>query len=97
MPHRRLRLAAWVLIGGWVSACGLNLPFARQKEAAPPEPDRLAPDLSPITPLLQMMSALPQGDPARQADIFQSAKDAADLGPTSCMRLRFALGLATRG
>jgi len=97
MPHKGLRVAAWVLIGGWLSACGLNVPFARQKPAAPAEPDRLQQDLGPITPLLQMMSTLPQGDPARQAEIFQSAKDAADLTPTTSNRLRYALALATPG
>ena len=54
-------------------------------------------DLSPITPLLQMMSSLPQGDPARQAELFQSAKDAAELTPTTSNKLRFALALSTPG
>ncbi|MEP6546107.1 MAG: hypothetical protein ABJD53_01475 [Gammaproteobacteria bacterium] len=97
MPHRGLRLAACVFIGGCLSACGLNVPFAQQKPAAPAEPDRKPLDLSPITPLLEMMSALPQGDPARQAETFQSAKDAAELSPTTSNRLRFALALATPG
>ena len=44
-----------------------------------------------------MMSNLPQGDPARQAEMFQSAKDAADLTPTTSNRLRYALALATPG
>jgi hypothetical protein len=44
-----------------------------------------------------MMRSLPQGDPARQAEIFQSAKDAADLTPTTTNRLKFALALATPG
>ncbi len=97
MPHNRLRLAACMLAGGWLCACGLELPFARQKDAAPAEPARLPQDLSAVAPLLEMMSALPQGDPARQAEIFQSAKDAADLTPTTSNRLRFALALATPG
>ncbi len=97
MPHRGLRLAACVFVGVWLSACGLNFPFAQQKPAAPAEPDRKPQDLSAIAPLLEMMSALPQGDPARQAEIFQSAKDAADLTPTTSNRLRFALALATPG
>ena len=97
MPHRGLRLAACVFISGWLGACGLNLPFAQQKPVAAAEPDRTPLDLSPIAPLLEMMSALPQGDPARQAEIFQSAKDAADLTPTTSNRLRYALALATPG
>jgi hypothetical protein len=44
-----------------------------------------------------MMGALPQGDPARQAEMFQSAKDAADLTPTTSNKLRYALALATPG
>ena len=55
------------------------------------------PDSSAVAPLLQMMSSLPQGDPARQAELFQSVKDAAELTPTTSNRLRFALALATPG
>ena len=54
-------------------------------------------DVTPITPLLEMMSALPKGDPARQAELFQSAKDAAAVSPTTSNRLRYALALATPG
>ena len=59
--------------------------------------DHTASDLTPITPLLEMMSELPKGDPARQAELFQSAKDAAALSPTTSNRLRYALALATPG
>ena len=97
MPHKWLRFAAWLFVAGWISACGVGGPFARQKPAAPAEPDHASPDLSPITPLLQMMSSLPQGDPARQAELFQSAKDAAELTPTTSNKLRYALALATPG
>jgi hypothetical protein len=44
-----------------------------------------------------MMSTLPQGDPAHQAEVFQQAKDAAELQPTTSNRLRYALALATPG
>src|SRR5271170_7220569 len=98
MLLERLRTAACLIVlGGTLSACGAGGPFARQKQAAPAEPDRSQQDLSPIGPLLDMMSALPQGDPARQAEIFQSAKDAADLTPTTSNKLRYALALATPG
>jgi len=50
-----------------------------------------------VAPLLEMMNNLPQGDPARQAEVFQSAKDAAELTPTTSNRLRYALALATPG
>jgi hypothetical protein len=97
MPHKWLRFAAWLFVAGWITACGMGGPFTRQKPAAPIEPDRASQDLSPIAPLLQMMSSLPQGDPARQAELFQSAKDAAELTPTTSNKLRFALALATPG
>jgi len=97
MPHKWLRVAACALIVAWITACSLVGPLARQKPAAPAEPDRASQDLSPITPLLQMMGNLPQGDPARQAELFQSAKDAAELTPTTSNKLRLALALATPG
>jgi hypothetical protein len=53
--------------------------------------------LSPVAPLLEMMSNLPQGDPARQAELFQSAKDAAELTPTTSNKLKYALALSTPG
>jgi hypothetical protein len=53
--------------------------------------------MSPVAPLLEMMSNLPQGDPGRQAEVFQQAKDAAELQPTTSNRLRYALALATPG
>ena len=97
MPHKWLRFAAWLFVACWITACSLVGPFSRQKPAAPTEPDHASQDLSPIAPLLQMMSSLPQGDPARQAELFQSAKDAAELTPTTSNKLRFALALATPG
>jgi len=101
MPHRALRFAACALAIGWLcawqSACSLGGSFAHQRQAAPAEPDRAPQDLSPIAPLLEMMGNLPQGDPARQAELFQSAKDAAELTPTTSNRLKFALALATPG
>ncbi|HXC07944.1 MAG TPA: hypothetical protein VNV61_03370 [Steroidobacteraceae bacterium] len=98
MPHKWWRLAACALIFGPIGGCSLSDMFTRQKPAAPPiEQDRSTPDLSPIAPLLDMMSSLPQGDPARQAETFQAAKDAAELTPTTSNRLRYALALATPG
>jgi hypothetical protein len=88
------RTAAWLLICGWVSGCGvLGGPKAPPAAVA----ERPQQDSSPVAPLLEMMSNLPQGDPARQAEVFQQAKDAADLQPTTSNRLRYALALATPG
>jgi hypothetical protein len=97
MRHKWGRLAACALIIGPIGGCSLGDIFSRQKPAAPIEQERTTQDLSPIAPLLDMMSSLPQGDPARQAETFQAAKDAAELTPTTSNRLRYALALATPG
>jgi hypothetical protein len=96
MPHSGLRVAACALVLAAVGGC-VGGPFAREQQAAPAEPSRAQQDLSPIAPLLEMMSNLPQGDPARQAELFQSAKDAAQLTPTTSNKLKYALALATPG
>jgi hypothetical protein len=97
MPRKWLRFAASLFVAGWITACGWGGPFARQRPTAPIEPARAPQDLTPVAPLLQMMSSLPLGDPARQAELFQSAKDAAELTPTTSNKLRYALALATPG
>jgi hypothetical protein len=97
MRHRAPRFAACALACAGLGACTTGGPFTHQKDIAASEPDRSAQDLSPIAPLLEMMSSLPAGDPARQAEMFQSAKDAADLTPTTSNKLRYALALATPG
>jgi len=91
-----LRTAACALAVGWITACSVGGPFARQKPAAPAEPEHMQ-DLSPVTPLLEMMGNLPKVDPGRQAELFQSVKDAAELTPTTSNKLRYALALATPG
>jgi hypothetical protein len=97
MPHKWGRLAACALLVGSIAGCSLGEVFTRQKPAAPIEQDRSPQDLSPVAPLLEMMGSLPLGDPARQAEMFQAAKDAAELTPTTSNRLRYALALATPG
>ncbi|MHB8478166.1 MAG: hypothetical protein ACYDBZ_17965 [Steroidobacteraceae bacterium] len=97
MLHKWPRFAACAFAAGWIGACGVDTPFTHQKPAAPAAPDYTPQALSPITPLLEMMSALPQGDPARQAEMFQAAKDAAELTPTTSNKLKYALALATPG
>jgi hypothetical protein len=79
-----------------VGGCTLSDALMHPKEPAPAAPDSQQ-ELGPIAPLLEMMSALPQGDPARQAETFQSVKDAAELTPTTSNKLKFALALATPG
>jgi hypothetical protein len=97
MQHKWLRVAAGVLVVGWTSSCGIGGPFTRQPAPTPAQPESAQQNLSPIAPLLELMSSLPQGDPARQAELFQSAKDAADLTPTTSNKLRYAVALATPG
>jgi hypothetical protein len=94
MPHNPRRIAACALIMASVSGCGL---LGQPKTAAPTLPTGPPQDTGAIAPLLEMMSDLPQGDPARQAELFQSAKDAAELTPTTSNKLRYALALATPG
>lgn len=97
MPRSGIRLVACVLALGCISACGGSGPFGRRETSVPAVAERAPQDLSPIAPLLDMMSNLPQGDPARQAEMFQSAKDAAELNPTTSNKLKYALALATPG
>jgi hypothetical protein len=98
MRHSRLRIAASLVALAGMGGCGaLNGALSNTKEAAPAVPERQTADLGPISPLLEMMSSLPRGDPALQAELFQSAKDAAALSPTTSNRLRYALALATPG
>jgi hypothetical protein len=84
-----LLLCALAAVTGCVGA------FKRSPPAAPAE-SRPEPEVA-IKPALELMSSLPQGDPARQAEAFQAAKDAAETLPTTSNRLRYALALATPG
>ena len=78
-----------------LSLCSCSL--MPQPKAAAALPTTALPDATAVAPLLELMSALPQGDPARQAELFQSVKDAAELTPTTSNRLKYALALATPG
>jgi hypothetical protein len=80
-----------------VAGCGVLGGAQTNLKTAPPPPERPQADLTAITPALDMMRALPAGDPARQAELFQSTKDAAALAPTTSNKLKFALALATPG
>ena len=95
----RRKIVGWtgVALATWgLAACSTIRDWTRPQQAAavPPRP---APDAGPILAVLQMMSSLPQKDPASQAEVFQAAKDAAELTPTASNRLRYALALATPG
>jgi hypothetical protein len=94
MQLRGSRIAAYAFAVLWISGCSM---LGTPKPPPPAVQEGPQPDLGPVAPLLQMMSNLPQGDPARQAEVFQQAKDAAELQPTTSNKLRYALALATPG
>jgi hypothetical protein len=96
MRRNRSRYAACALAIG-VAGCGVLGGTQTNLKTAPPPAERPPADLTAITPALELMRALPAGDPARQAELFQSAKDAAALAPTTSNKLKFALALATPG
>ncbi len=87
------RLTAAALLALLCGCGNLGAP----KPAPPTQSVGPSQDAAAIVPLLTLMSSLPQGDPARQAELFQSAKDGADLTPTTSNRLKYALALATPG
>lgn len=96
MLHNRWRYAACALAIG-VAGCGVLGGTQATLKTVPPPADRPQVDLTAVTPALEMMRGLPSADPARQAELFQSTKDAASLAPTTTNKLRFALALATPG
>jgi hypothetical protein len=97
MRHKWLGRAAVTLMLAAIGGCGsLGGGSNNQKVVAPP-PERPPPDVTAVTSSLEMMDALPAGDPARQAELFQAAKDAASLSPTTSNKLKYALALATPG
>jgi hypothetical protein len=97
MRRKRLRYAACALAVGISSGCGVFGGGQSNPRVAPAPPERPPADVSAISPALEMMRTLPAGDPARQAELFQSAKDAAALSPTTSNKLKYALALATPG
>ncbi len=97
MQLKALRPAACVL--ALLGACGCGSLGGSRTNPNPSmaPPDRPQPDLSSVTSLLELMRMLPEGDPARQAELFESAKEAATASPTTGNKLKFALALATPG
>jgi hypothetical protein len=97
MPRSLLRRITLAVAAVCAAGCSLTDGLSHPKIPNTAVTDRPAPDSSPVTPLLEMMAALPKGDPARQAEVFQSAKDAAQITPTTSNKLKWALALATPG
>jgi hypothetical protein len=97
MLHKRSIAAACLFVFGALGGCALmGGAGSDAKNPAQPQPEG-QPKANGTEALLEMMTALPQGDPARQAELFQSAKDGASVSPTTTNRLRYALALAVPG
>ena len=90
-------LGLCIIAAAGLHGCETAGNYPPHKSAGTPAPDRSPAELNPIVSALEMMSALPQRDPAGQAEIFQAAKDAAELTPTISNKLKFALALAIPG
>jgi hypothetical protein len=97
MRRKSGSIGACLLAVACIGGCGGGGGFGGRKDVNAAPPDRPQQDISAVTPVLAMMSNLPQGDPAHQAEVFQAAKDAADLTPTTSNKLQYALALATPG
>jgi hypothetical protein len=96
MPRRSLRYAIVVLALIGLNGCG-SMGGQSNAKVPPPPPERPPPDLTAVSGALELMHSLPAGDPARQAEVFQAAQDAAAISPTTSNRLKLALALATPG
>ena len=96
MQPRNLRLA-FVALGAatLMAGCGGLTGTRRPPPALPVETEST--ELNPVLATLQLMADLPVRDPGRQAELFQAAKNAAELTPTTSNRLKYALALATPG
>ena len=95
-----LPLSARLLAVGALAAaalCGCEMTGFGHRNSATQVSDQLPADVNPVVAALQLISELPQKDPAGQAELFQAAKNAAELTPTTSNKLKFALALATPG
>lgn len=94
-PPRFVSLAAAALLLAGCSAGGL----LASRDRARPEPvvDRAAADAQAARQYLAELEELQTGTPARQAELLQAARSAADSSPTTMHRLRLALMLAVAG
>jgi hypothetical protein len=98
MLHKRSLAAVCFFVCGALGGCAvMGGAGSDAKNPPPPQPEGQPKMCGTVEPLLEMMTTLPQGDPARQAEVFQSAKDAASVSPTTTNRLRYALALAVPG
>jgi hypothetical protein len=80
-----------------LTGAGCNILPQTQETSVPAPAQRGDPSVEVVAEHLEMMARLAQATPASQAEIFQAARDAAELTPTTSHRLRYALALATPG
>jgi hypothetical protein len=96
-PHKLRILAPCALAAALLCGCGSTGIYQGHRSTAAPVSDEFPADVNPIIATLQLISELPQRDPAGQAELFQAAKNAAELTPTTSNKLKYALALATPG
>ena len=97
MPLRRAVWAPLALAAALLGACDLTGGLSKGQQERPSQPANPTPDAGSISAVLELLVGLHQTDPGRQAEVFQAAKDAADLTPTTSNKLRYAMALATPG
>lgn len=97
MRHSRPLRATLLLGAGFIGACDVTGGLATRQQAALPPPATTTPGASSVSSVLDLLVGLHQTDPGRQAEVFQAAKDSADLTPTTSNKLRYAIALATPG
>jgi hypothetical protein len=96
-PHKLRILAPCALAAALLCGCGSTGFYQGHRSTAPIVSDQFPVDVNPIVATLELISELPQRDPAGQAELFQAAKNAAELTPTTSNKLKYALALATPG
>jgi len=96
----QLKRASWpvlMLTTALIGACDLTGALSKGQQERPSAPANPTPDAGSISAVLELLVGLHHTDPGRQAEVFQAAKDAADLTPTTSNKLRYAMALATPG
>ena len=97
MPRRPALWLGVCLAASLLGACDITGALSKDKQERPSLPANPTPDAGSIAAVLELLVGLHQTDPGRQAEVFQAAKDAADLTPTTSNKLRYAMALATPG
>jgi hypothetical protein len=91
------RLLVCIALGVTLAGCASDGGLGRGKPDKSLQPAPPMPEAASVAAVLDLMRTLNQTDPARQAEAFQAAKDAADLAPTTSNLLRYGMALAAPG